>query len=48
MFYPMIFFFVRSPVTSLMSFIGILALFFILKKFFYQSENKAEVVNQVA
>lgn len=45
MFYPMIFFFVRSPVTSLMSFIGIFVFYAILKKFFFikQVKSKQEI-----
>lgn len=37
MFYPLLFFFVRSPVTSLMSFIAIVVIYLTLKKFFYYS-----------
>ena len=38
MFYPLIFFFVRSPVTSLMNFLGILLFFYILKHLVFPTQ----------
>ena len=32
MFYPFVFFFVRSPITSTMTFLGILVIYFVMKR----------------